>query len=282
MKGWDKEDPHTTKKLPVEVDVPELLVKWGSMSGASARDKATGDLTLIAFYYLLRVGEYTVKESRNETKQTVQFKMEDITFFHRDTTGKLRRLGRHSPQELILTAVGANLKIDNQKNGHKGVCIHHEANGEPICCPVRALGRRYIHIRDNMDEDWKTPLSACWEDDMTRGDVTDKDISRSLKAAAQALDYPASRGIPIQRVDTHSLRGGGANALSLNGYSDTQIQKMGRWTGESFKEYIRSELAEFSSGMSRAMHKVIGYTVVSGGAFHELPAELADLAIAEQ
>ena len=81
-------------------------------------------------------------------------------------------------------------------------------------------------------------------------------------------------------MDTHSLRGGGANALSLNGYSDTQIQKMGRWTGESFKEYIRSELAEFSMGMSRAMHKVIGYTVVSGGAFHELPEELADLAIA--
>jgi hypothetical protein len=55
---------------------------------------------------------------------------------------------------------------------------------------------------------------------------------------------------------------------------------MGRWTGDSFKEYIRSELAEFSMGMSRAMQKVIGYTVVSGGAFHELPAELADLAIA--
>jgi hypothetical protein len=29
MKGWDKEDPHTIKKLPVEADIPELLVKWG-------------------------------------------------------------------------------------------------------------------------------------------------------------------------------------------------------------------------------------------------------------
>jgi hypothetical protein len=234
----------------------------------------------MAFYFLLRVGEYTVKQTRNESKQTVQFKMEDVTFFHRTSQGQLRQLSQHAPDTAIREAVGANLKLDNQKNGHKGVCIHHEANGDPIFCPVRALGRRYLHIRAQMANIWTTPLSACWEDNGVRGDVTDKDMSRSLKAAAQTLDYPVNRGIPIQRVDTHSLRGGGANALSLNGYSDTQIQKMGRWTGDSFKEYIRSELAEFSMGMSRTMKKVIGYTVVSGGAFHELPAELADLAIA--
>ena len=67
--------------------------------------------------------------------------------------------------------------------------------------------------------------------------------------------------------------------MSLNGYSNMQIQKMGRWTGESFKEYIRSELAEFSSGMSRAMKQVIGYMVVSDGAFHNLPEGLAELSI---
>ena len=50
IKGRDKEDPHTTKKLPVEVDVPELLVKWASTAGASACETATGDLSLIAFY----------------------------------------------------------------------------------------------------------------------------------------------------------------------------------------------------------------------------------------
>jgi hypothetical protein len=40
-----------------------------------------------------------------------------------------------------------------------------------------------------------------------------------------------AKGIPIDRIDTHSLRSGGANALSLARYSDTQIQKMGRWRG---------------------------------------------------
>ena len=29
LDGWEKEDPPTTKKLPVEVDIPELLAKVG-------------------------------------------------------------------------------------------------------------------------------------------------------------------------------------------------------------------------------------------------------------
>jgi hypothetical protein len=68
--------------------------------------------------------------------------------------------------------------------------------------------------------------------------------------AAQSLEYPTIKGIPIERINTHSLCSGGANALALAGYSDTQIQKMGRWRGATFKEYVRNELASFSSGMS--------------------------------
>jgi hypothetical protein len=145
--GWRKHDPPTTKMLPVESDVPEWLVDRGRDSGATELDKAVGDLVMVAFYYLLRVGEYTVKGSRNETKQTVQFKLEDITFFRKNSTGKLRCLPRDAPDHLIMTADGATLKLDNQKNGWKGVCVYHEANGEVFYCPVRALGRRVRHIR---------------------------------------------------------------------------------------------------------------------------------------
>ena len=84
LEGWRKEDPITLKKLPVESDVPELLSHIGSLATANQLDKAIGDLALIAFYYLLRVGEYTVKNSRNQTKQTVQFRLGDVTFFKYD------------------------------------------------------------------------------------------------------------------------------------------------------------------------------------------------------
>ena len=65
-------------------------------------------------------------------------------------------------------------------------------------------------------------------------------ISHAVKYAAATLKYP-SRGIPLSRVDTHSLRAGGACALSLAGYRSHQIMKMGRWAPKStaFMEYIQ-------------------------------------------
>ena len=268
--GWKKEDPPSEKKLPVEVDVPELLVKWGMAASAMVLATVVGDLTLIAFYFLLRVGEYTIKSRRNESKQTVPFKMENITFFKRDKMAQLRQLSRWAPDEDILTADSAAMTLDNQKNGHKNVCIHHEANGDLILCPVRAVGRRYVYLRKHMNNNWETPIHAYWDDEGCRKDVTDNNIRSALKSAATELEYPSTRGIPIDRVDTHSLRGGGANALSLNGDSDTKIQKLGRWRGATFKEYIRDELHSFASGMSKAMKKLFGYMVVSGGYVNEM------------
>jgi hypothetical protein len=68
---------------------------------------------------------------------------------------------------------------------------------------------------------------AYYDDKGQRGDITNEDVSKALKAAATVLEYPTAKGILINRIDTHSLRSGGANTLSLSGYSDTQIQKMG-------------------------------------------------------
>ena len=266
--GWRKEDPPTTKMLPVESDVPEWLVGEGLRTGATVLDMAVGDLAMIAFYYLLRVGEYTIKGARNDTKQTVQFKLEDVTFFKKNTAGKLRCLPRDAPDHILMTADGATLKLDNQKNGWKGVCVYHEANGDPLHCPVRALGRRIRHIRAG-EGAGKTYLSAYYVEGR-RFDVTADDMSRALKGAARALHYPTNKGIPIERINTHSLRSGGANALALSGYTDIQIQKMGRWRGATFKEYIREELAVYSEKMSRDMRTKFGFVNIAGNAFHDV------------
>lgn len=270
LDGWRKTDPPPTKKLPVEADVPAYLCQLGHSKLALPLTAALGDLTVIAFYYLLRVGEYTTKGTRNSSKQTVQFKLKDVTFFRKNASGHLRQLGRNAPMEMIMTAQSATLKLDNQKNGWRGVCIHQETNGEQLACPVRALGRRYLAIRAHSDNP-KLALSSYYAKGI-RQDVTDKHIRAALKLAVGALGYPA-RGFPIDRVDTHSLRSGGANALALAGYSDTQIQKMGRWKGATFKEYIREELHIFSQGMSTQMKHTFRFVIVSGGAYHDVTSE---------
>jgi hypothetical protein len=63
---------------------------------------------------------------------------------------------------LITTADGATMKLDNQKNGWKGVCVYQEANGEDYLCPVKASGQRFLHIRLHGGSA-KTFLSTYWE-----------------------------------------------------------------------------------------------------------------------
>ncbi len=231
LNGWRHEDPLTSKKLPVESDVPEYLVNESRHCLATALDQAVADLTTIAFYYLLHVREYTVKQSKNETKRTVQFKMEDITFLRRDKLGRIMCLSRNAPLANILTVDGAMLKLDNQKNGHKEVCIYQQTTGNPIHCPVRALGWHYQHLQENKATD-KTFICAYYMDGQAYN-ATAEDISTALKRATTMLQYPLYRRIPIKRIDTHLLRISGACDLALNGFSEMHIQK--RADGEAIR-----------------------------------------------
>ena len=71
MEGWRKDYPTTKNKPPVGIDVPYFLAELGMAKYATEVVNAVGNYALITLYYLLRVGEYTVKGYRNETKQTV-------------------------------------------------------------------------------------------------------------------------------------------------------------------------------------------------------------------
>ena len=66
---------------------------------ATELDRAVGDLTMVAFYYLLWIGEYTIKGKREETKQTAQFR--------KNGSGQLRCLAWDAPDHYVMTADGA-------------------------------------------------------------------------------------------------------------------------------------------------------------------------------
>ena len=153
----------------------------------------------------------------------MQFKLEGKMFFCQDAKEHLCQLPWNALYEEILYADGATLKLDNQKNGWKGVCVYQEHNGDENFSPVRALGRRFVSIH-NKAKNKKTYLSAYWVGGR-RKYLNAESMSEALKFATTALNYPSLRGIPIDRVDTHSLRYGGANALSLTWYSNRDIQK---------------------------------------------------------
>jgi hypothetical protein len=65
IEEYNKQDPPTKKMLLVKADVPEVLVEMGYSKSGLPHAQAIGDLSLIAFYYLLCIGKYIVKAKHN-------------------------------------------------------------------------------------------------------------------------------------------------------------------------------------------------------------------------
>ena len=114
------------------------------------------------------------------------------------------------------------------------MCVYQEHKGDEIFSLVRSLGRHCVSIRKELINK-KTYLSSYWVWGRQKY-LTAENMSAALKFAATTFNYPSLKDISIEILDHHSLRYGGANELSLAGYSDRDIQKMGIWRGETFKE----------------------------------------------
>ena len=63
IKAYRREDPPPKPQLVLHVTVAEKMMPSGCLPKARPIEAATGELGLVAFYYLLRVGEYTTPTS---------------------------------------------------------------------------------------------------------------------------------------------------------------------------------------------------------------------------
>lgn len=211
------------------------------------------DLIVIAFFFLLRVGEYTLPAASRQTR-TVQFRCQDVRFWK---NGRL--LPHTSPLLLLCSADQVVLTIDNQKNGQRGEAINHHKVHGPLD-PVAPLARRVKAIL-NQNMPPTTPLSF-----VSPGlHVVAPDILVAIRAAAVRSNLPA-KGYSIDRIGAHSLRASGAMALRLNGYSGDEIMKIGRWRCTTFLTYIHSQIGALNAGVATKMARRINFINVAGAA----------------
>jgi hypothetical protein len=222
----------------------------------SPTQQAIGDLGLIAFYYLLRVGEYTKPRYstsngvKRRSTRTVQFRVADIGFFY---NGQI--LPRKSSLEILSKATSCTLKITNQKNGRMGQTIHHHAI-KGAACPIKALARRVHHIFSNGGSAASLICDVYEKKSWTQ--ITSRQMLNSIREAVHALKLH-NNGIDADLIGAHSLRAGGAMALKLNGANDTTIMKMGRWSSLTFLQYIHNQIAHLSTDLSNKMSTKIDF-----------------------
>ena len=250
LKTYKDEDPAPKPQLALPVHAIQFTCQmyWADNT---ARSQATADLIVVAFFFLLRVGEYTFPTTQKK-RRTTQFRLKDIILRKQGTI-----LRQNASLTELQTADSVTMTIDRQKNGQKGATIHHHATGTPFC-PVLAICRRIYSIRQHT-QDVNTPISfVSRRPTGVHSHIHDNDITIALRCGAAKAGL-LLRGYTLAQISSHSLRASGAMALKLAGADDTTIQKLGRWSSRTFLMYIHTQIAAYSAGWAAKMAAPIDF-----------------------
>ena len=167
---------------------------------ASPREAATAHLIVMAFYFLMRGGEYTLPPGHRATR-TVQFRICDIRFWLGQTL-----LPSTSNAAILAAASSATLIMDNQNNGQRGNVIHQEAVNADFC-PVRSTAAIVSAIMAQ-DMPLTTPISFV----QPGIHVQPPHILHAVRRGAKLAKLTDS-GYSLSQIGAHSLRASGAMAL---------------------------------------------------------------------
>ena len=239
LKKYKDEDPPAEPKLAIPISTITAIAtkyRW------NPHLEAVADLVIIAFFYLLRVGEYTTA-SNKKAKRTIAL---------RDCDVRLWRKGQVIPHSAgracLLMADSATICIAHTKNGTKGAVVHHECGIGPIC-PVAALARRIANMQGGPTTG---SLSLVYHPSGRVTRVSDWDIGIAVRWGA-TYDRLLTRGYTLQRISSHSLRAGGAMTMKLNGASDSTIMQVGRWMSLTYLTYTHSQIGSLTAGLAVKM-----------------------------
>ena len=245
------EDPAPVRQLAV----PNSTVKMARMmtkSSDRAPVRVAGLLIVMAFFFLLRVGEYTPGDPKK--KRTIPLRKKDLRLYKDG-----RPLSRETSLREALEAHEVSITIDTQKNEWRGSTLFHQRSGDPNLDPVRAAALLLDELRGQPDY---TPVGSYRGIDGSIYRVSGACVLATLRTAARA-DGLYDRGYSDATVGTHSLRASGAVHLKLQGFDNVTIKKMGRWTSETFMLYIHTQISCFSKGLSAAMSRALYFHVPS-------------------
>ena len=250
FKAYSKTDPPPNRVKPVPVAVIRRIMVVAH-AGTDVLQQAISDMICIAFFFLLRPGEYSISPA-----ESTPFELKDVQLFAGTT--KLNLLT--ATEAAIMSATFASLTFDKQKNGVRGEVIGHGTSGNPLLCPVRSIARRVLHLRSNLLPQ-NTPLAHCCRPDGTTARIKPSMITDTIKLAVRFLG--PSLGFLPKDVTARCLRASGANALLCAGVDTDVIRLIGRWRSDEMLRYLHTQVGPLLRGFSQRM--------LSGGSFTLIP-----------
>ena len=226
IRCYTKQDPPPKRVKPIPIQVVHALVEaaHAQQPHDDAFDAIT-DMICIAFFFLMRPGEYT------KTSDDTPFKMQDVKLFIGPVP--LDPSTATNAQFEAVTAV--SITFTDQKNGVKGEVITHGRTEHPRTCPTRAVVRRIKYLK-SIQAPPETPLCAYFERNRMRF-VNAKAVTAALRAGIILVGQDTV-DIKPSEVEARSLRAGGATALLVAGVDTDHIQLLGRWKSDAMLRYL--------------------------------------------
>ena len=241
--------PHRVKPIPVPI-LRHVMAQ--ALNAGDAFPLACADMICLAFFFLLRPGEYTGTVTSSQP-----FQLRDVRFF----LGHLALSSATAPADHLLTATFVSLEFTTQKNGVRGEVIGLGRSGDPHFCPVLAAARRVLHLRQAQAPPTQ-PLASFLDaatNAMTR--LTPADITAILRLSVTVLG--AQYGFLPTDVSARSLRAAGAMALLCADVDSDRIRLLGRWQSDQMFRYLHVQAEPLMRNFSTRM--------LHGGAYTLLP-----------
>jgi hypothetical protein len=247
------EDPPTRVKpipVPILIDAVDQAL---TLTGPAAQAiRACADMVCLAYYFILRPGEYVVASGELSSP----FRLADVELF----VGQRRLDTRLCTDADVEAATFLMLTFTNQKNSVRGEKIGHGRSGHARFCPVLAATRRVLHLRQHQAPDI-TPLYAFY----IRGrlqHVYSRAVTPFLRRSVAATGN--AFGIRPEDIEARSLRASGAMALLCARVDTDLIRLIGRWRSDAMLRYLHVQAVPIMTPMAGHM--------LAGGAYTLQPA----------
>jgi hypothetical protein len=213
-------------------------------------------LVCAAFFFANRSCEYLKVPVRGKTKILV---LGNIKFT--DSTGR-KAVDAHHP-DFKKKAHYVSITYVDQKSGKKMEVRTQVKTDHEILCPVALWGEVYRRVSSIKGANENTPVNT-WQDPLSMKTIgiTATEVITLLRQACDDGGGQDVFGYKSGEVGTHSIRSGAAMALFLAHESVLKIMILGRWSSDAFLVYIRAQVLEWTTGMSKSMIKHLDYTHV--------------------
>ena len=208
----EKEDNNRKGRLPVTVNVMKLIKAELRDSKMVTEEKLlVWAVSCIAFNGAFRIHELLCREEGKYDSRTTLLE-KDIKLIRDKESGK---------QVLLIW-----LKWPKEDRAGKGIEVEVFETESEIC-PVRAIKKwwKCTKIREKEQPAFRTPDGLG---------MTGRKLNRILSELLEKhFDYDEGK------ITTHSFRSGVTTTLGKLGFSDEELQQVGRWSSRAFEHYVK-------------------------------------------